>query len=93
MENSSFCRDFDTDDDIDAIFAAGFDVLHQCGPAPTDVETTDPSPTTTCNVNARFAPPKTDNKIKQLRYKGIPKNTLEDTHLLYEGLGTMVQLC
>ena len=30
-----FCRDFDTDDDIDAIFAAAFDVLHQSGPAPT----------------------------------------------------------
>ena len=79
MENSSFCRDFDTDDNIDAIFAAAFDVLHQSGPAPTDVETTDPTsstPTTTCNVNTRLAPPKTDNEIKQLRYKGI----LEDTH-------------
>ena len=30
----SFCRDFDTDDEI---FAAAFDVLHQSGPAPTDV--------------------------------------------------------
>jgi len=78
MENSSFCRDFDTDDDIDVIFAAAFDVLHQSGPAPTDVETTDPTsstPTTTCNVNARFAPPKTNNEIKQLRYKGIPPRT------------------
>ena len=29
--------DFDTDDDIDAIFATAFDVQHQFGPAPTDV--------------------------------------------------------
>ena len=81
----SFCGDFDTDDDIDAIFAAVFDVLHQSGPAPTDVihaGTTDPTsytPTATCNVNARLAPPKTNDEIKQLRNKGIPKKTLEDT--------------
>ena len=82
----SFCGDFDTDDDIDAIFAGVFDVLHQSGSAPTDVihvETTDPTsstPTATCNVNARFAPPKTDDKIKQIRNKGIAKKTLENTH-------------
>ena len=81
----SFCRDFDTDDNIDAIFAAAFDVLHQSGPAPTDVihaETTDPTSSTltaTCNVNARFASPKTDDEIKQLHNKGIPKKTLEDS--------------
>ena len=28
--------DFNTDD-IDPIFTAAFDVLHQCGPTPTDV--------------------------------------------------------
>ena len=33
----SFCGDFNTDNDIDAIFAAAFDVLHQSAPAPTDV--------------------------------------------------------
>ena len=32
-----FRGDFDTDNDIDAIFAAAFKVLHQSGPAPTDV--------------------------------------------------------
>ena len=32
-----FRGDFDTDDNIDAIFAAVFDVLHQSGPTPTDV--------------------------------------------------------
>ena len=77
----SFCGDIDTDDDIDAIFAAAFDALDQSGPAPTDIihaETTSSTPTATCN--ARFAPPKTDDEIKQLRNKGIPKKTLEDTH-------------
>ena len=82
----SFCGDLDTDDDIDAIFAAAFDILQQSGPASTSIihaETTEPTsstPTANCNVNARFAPPKTDDEIKQLRSKGIPKKTLEDTH-------------
>ena len=99
MTNSSFCGDFNTDNDIDAIFAAAFDVLHQSAPAPTDViqkKTTDPTsstPTATCNVNARFAPPKTNDKIKQLRNKGISKKTLEDTHYCNDSLGTMVRLC
>ena len=57
-----FLRNFDTDDSIDAIVAAVFDVQHQSGPAPTDVihaEATDPTsstPIATCNVNAQFAP-------------------------------------
>ena len=79
----SFCWDFDTDDDIDAVIAAALDVLHQSGPAPTDTihrETTDSTsstPTTTCNINARFTPPKTDDEIKQLHNKGSPRRPLK----------------
>ena len=90
----AFCSD-DTEvhKDIDALFASAFDTLDESVPIP-DSAPTNAIPDIRCQASStpacsytptlstsagRFAPPKTDREIQEVRNKGIPKKTLEDT--------------